>query len=100
MPRDLFLILCSVLPAIDFPWRKGKKPADKIAVLNAMLKGYALAKSINYVDYYSAMVNTEKGLIDEFTFDGVHPNEKGYKVMEPIIEQEIKTVMLQQNFKN
>lgn len=87
------VVLCSVLPAIDFPWRKGKEPADKIAVLNGMLKGYALAKRITYVDYYAVMVNEEKGLIGELTFDGVHPNEAGYKVMEPIISAVITTVL-------
>ena len=87
------VVLCSVLPAADFPWRKGKEPAEKIAVLNGMLKGYALAKDITYVDYYGAMVNKEKGLIKELTFDGVHPNEAGYKVMEPIINGVIAKVL-------
>jgi len=87
------VVLCSVLPAIDFPWRKGKEPADKIAVLNGMLKGYALAKGITYVDYYAEMVNQEKGLIEALTFDGVHPNEAGYKLMEPIINKVIAAVL-------
>ena len=30
------VILCSVLPAYDFGWRKGLEPADKIIELNKM----------------------------------------------------------------
>jgi len=31
-------ILCSVLPAYDFPWKPGLKPAEKVMNLNALLK--------------------------------------------------------------
>lgn len=82
------VILCSVLPAIDFPWRPGLKPADKIVDLNDMLKEYSDSKGIPWVDYYSAMVDDQKGLqVPAFTSedDLVHPNEAGYKVMEKLI---------------
>ncbi|AOW09807.1 SGNH/GDSL hydrolase family protein [Flavobacterium gilvum] len=80
------VVLCSILPAHDYPWRRGMKPAEKIEALNEIILKYAKANDILYVDYYSAMVNEEKGLKPIYSEDGVHPNKKGYSLMEPIVE--------------
>ncbi|KAF0204221.1 MAG: lipolytic protein g-d-s-l [Bacteroidetes bacterium] len=83
------VVLCSVLPAYDFPWNPGVFPAEKIVLLNKWIKEYAATNGFAYLDYYSSMVNERKGLKIEFSEDGVHPNEKGYKVMEQLAEIEI-----------
>ena len=83
------VVLCSVLPAYDFPWRPGLQPAEKVISLNAMLKGYAGKNRIVYADYFSVMVDERKGLKKELTDDGVHPTLAGYKIMEPIAEKAI-----------
>ena len=83
------VILSSVLPAFDFPWRLGLNPAKKIVTLNEILKKYANENGIVYLDYYSAMVDKQMGLKDDYTFDGVHPNKVGYQVMAPLAEEAI-----------
>jgi acyl-CoA thioesterase I len=80
------VVLCSVLPASDFPWHKGLEPAPKIRELNAWLKEYAAKNGFAFVDYYSTMANSEGGLKAELSPDGVHPNEAGYKFMAPLAE--------------
>jgi len=87
------VILCSVLPAYDFPWNKGSFPAEKIVMLNTMIKKYADANEILYLDYYSSMVNEQKGLKTAYADDGVHPNKAGYEVMNPLVEKAIKKVL-------
>jgi len=87
------VILCSVLPAYDFPWNKGSFPAEKIVTLNTMIKKYADANEILYLDYYSSMVNEQKGLKAIYSEDGVHPNKKGYEVMNPLVEKAIAKVL-------
>lgn len=87
------VVLSTVLPAVDFYWRTGLKPAEKIVVLNSMIKTYALKNKIQCVDYYSAMVDDEKALKVEYTDDGVHPNLTGYRVMEPLLEEKIKEAL-------
>ncbi|MCI1780060.1 MAG: SGNH/GDSL hydrolase family protein [Bacteroidales bacterium] len=87
------VILCSVLPAFDYPWRKGLEPAEKILKLNNMIKKYAKANHIFYLDYYSSLVDERKGMNPEYTRDGVHPNSKGYDVMEPLVNKAIKKVL-------
>ncbi len=83
------VVLCSVLPAFDFPWRPGLQPAEKVVKLNAMLKDYASKKNLVYVDYFSAMADGRNGLKAEYTYDGVHPTLAGYKVMAPLAEKGI-----------
>ena len=87
------VILCSVLPAFDFPWRQGLEPAEKVVALNKMIKKYADSNGILYLDYYSAMVNDQKGLKAEYSGDGVHPNKTGYEVMNPLVEKAIAKVL-------
>lgn len=88
------LILCSVLPAFDFPWRQGLQPAEKIVTLNKMIQKYTDANGIVYLDYYSAMVNEQKGLKSAYSDDGVHPNKAGYEVMNPLVEKAIQLAIL------
>jgi lysophospholipase L1-like esterase len=89
------VILCSVLPAFDYPWKPGLNPAEKIAALNEMIKNYADKNGIIYLDYYSSMVDERKGLKAELTTDGVHPNEAGFKVMAPLAEEAIAKALFQ-----
>ncbi|WP_223256077.1 SGNH/GDSL hydrolase family protein [Flavobacterium laiguense] len=83
--NDIKVVLCSVLPAYDYPWKSGLEPAEKIAALNKMIIKYAKANNIAYVDYYSTMVDDRKGLKSIYSQDGVHPNKEGYRVMGSII---------------
>ena len=83
------VILCSILPAYDYPWKPGLKPYEKISVLNEWMKGYAAKHGMIYLDYYSSLVDDRPGMKLAYSKDGVHPNKEGYKVMEPLVEKAI-----------
>lgn len=87
------VILCSVLPAFDYPWKKGLEPAEKIVNLNNMIKKYANANSITYLDYFTPMSTENFALKDEYTYDGVHPNTEGYKFMAPLTIEAINNTL-------
>lgn len=87
------VIICSVLPAYDYPWVKGKEPNIKIPLLNTMLKNYCQEKGYKYLDYFNAMVNDKNGMIAEYTYDGVHCTSKGYDVMESLVVPAIEKVI-------
>ena len=91
--NQIEVILCSLLPAYDFPWKTGSFPAEKMETFNTMLKKYADANEILYLDYYSAMVDERKGLKAAYADDGVHPNKAGYEVMGPIVEKGIEKII-------
>lgn len=84
------MILCSVLPANSFPWRPEIIPTQKVIDLNQKIKTYAHKKDLVYVDYYSSMVNDQKGLKDSLGYDTVHPNKAGYELMEKILLTHLK----------
>lgn len=75
--NNIKVIICSVLPAYDFPWRKGLEPAEKVVKLNELLKAYAEQQNLVYVDYFTAMTDENNGLKNELGSDGVHPNIAG-----------------------
>jgi lysophospholipase L1-like esterase len=87
------VVLCSVLPALDFDWRPGLEPADKIIRLNSMIKSYCDENDIVYVDYWSNMQDGHKGLDKKYSDDGVHPNLAGYKVMGPLVQEGIRKAL-------
>jgi lysophospholipase L1-like esterase len=89
------VVLSSVLPVYDYPWRPGLEPAPKIQALNAWMKDYAAKHGAVYLDYYSAMADGRGGLKAELGTDGVHPNEAGYRVMAPLAEQAIAQALKQ-----
>jgi lysophospholipase L1-like esterase len=91
--HQIKVILCSVLPANFFYWNPKEKPAERIIELNTILKEYALSKEILFVDYYSAMVDEQKGLKTAFSEDRVHPNTAGYEIMSPLIEKAIQLTL-------
>lgn len=87
--NNVKVILSSILPANDFPWRPGLSPGDKVVKLNEMINAYANKQGYVYLDYYTPMVDQNKGLKKEYTNDGVHPTLAGYKVMQPLAERAI-----------
>ena len=91
--NGITVVLCSVLPASDFTWHHGLEPGPKIVKLNAMIRQYADAKHIVFVDYYPAMVDAQGGMKAEFTTDGVHPNLAGYRAMEPLARSGIQAAL-------
>ena len=93
--HDIRVVLCSVLPVYDFPWRPGLKPADKIITLNTMISGYCAEHKIPFVDYHHAMADERNGLPYKFAEDGVHPNLEGYQCMEPLVQAAISKALKQ-----
>lgn len=79
-------IICSVLPAKAYGWRKEVTDApQQIEQLNALLRTYAEAHGIPYVDFHGRMADSEGGLPAELAKDGVHPTPAGYDLMEATI---------------
>jgi lysophospholipase L1-like esterase len=87
--NEIKVIISSILPAIDYPWKPGLDPASKIITINKALKVFSEENNFIYLDYYSAMVDDKGGLkVPEYTAanDLVHPNKDGYLVMEKLAE--------------
>lgn len=88
------VVLCSILPVYDYPWRPGLEPAPKIAELNKRIKAYAGTRGAVFCDFFSAMADERGGLPEELSEDGVHPNKEGYAMMSPLVENAIARAFL------
>jgi len=86
------VVLCSVLPAYDFPWRPGLEPAEKVVALNKWIKAYAAENGFVYLDYFSSMADGKNAMKAEYSEDGVHPNKAGYLVMERLLDKVLGTI--------
>lgn len=94
--NDIRVVLSSVLPVYDYPWKHGLQPAPKIAALNTWIRDYAAAHHAVYLDYYSALVDDRGGMRAGTSRDGVHPTEAGYAIMAPLAERAIARALEQQ----
>jgi lysophospholipase L1-like esterase len=87
------VVLSSVLPVRDYPWRPGLEPAPKIIALNAWIKEYASQHGAIYVDCHSSMADAHGGMRSGLSSDGVHPNEAGYRIMASLVEPAIEEAL-------
>ena len=91
--NSIRVVLSSVLPVFDYPWKPGLEPAPKIVALNAWLKQYARTHDAVYLDYHTPMADARMGLKRELGDDGVHPNLAGYRIMAPLVESAIREAL-------
>jgi lysophospholipase L1-like esterase len=94
------VVLASILPISDYEMRDGKpivqsvrRAPERIVSMNEWLKSYAAKNRLVYLDYYSAMRDEKGFLKNELSDDGLHPNQKGYEVMAPLVEAAIEKSM-------
>lgn len=92
------VVFSSLLPVCDYirPQTE-RRPPEKIRELNAWLREYCRKSGHVYLDYYSAMVDEQQYLKRELTYDGLHPNDEGYAVMQPLAEQAIARALANRN---
>ncbi len=84
------VVMSSVMPVCDYHRpQMARRPPEKIIALNEWMQAYCKKHKLVYLDYYSAMLDDAKLLKKELTNDGLHPNEAGYALMEPLAEKAI-----------
>ena len=88
------VILSSVLPAGGYPWDSGIDPSKKIIAVNKIINNYSKNNNMLYLDYYSSMVYDNDSLNPDYTYDGVHPNKSGYKIMSKLADSVIAKALV------
>ncbi len=87
------VILASITPAYNYPWKPGVDPVPTIRELNAWLKDYCAKQGLTYLDYYSAMTDDKGAMKPGLAKDGVHPTAQGYAIMGPLAETAIANAL-------
>ena len=89
------IVLASLTPTSAYHTRPGAapqttlRPMSRIRALNAWIERYAAAHHDVYLDYFSAMIDSEGVMKAALTEDDLHPNAAGYAVMGPLAEAAI-----------
>lgn len=83
------VVIASITPAADFWWRPSVDPIARIRVIDAWLRSFSKRHGFVYLDYYNAMAEPDGAMKPGLSFDGVHPNAKGFSVMAPLAERAI-----------
>jgi lysophospholipase L1-like esterase len=93
-------LFASILPVSDYHkdvdprWEMTTtRPPTAIRQVNDWLKQYCQREGFTYVDYYTAMADTNGQLPADQADDGLHPNAKGYRVMSPVALSAIDRVL-------
>jgi lysophospholipase L1-like esterase len=91
--NNLRVVLSSILPVVDYPWRPGMQPAPRIAGLNKWLQDYARKNKLIFLDYFSSMADDKGAMKKSLSEDGVHPNAAGYAIMAPLADKAIESAL-------
>jgi Lysophospholipase L1 and related esterases len=79
-------VICSLLPSYYLRWRPEITDCyEKVCHLNARLQAYCARHGITYVDYAASMADAGGKIREDLSADTVHPNAKGYALMEQIL---------------
>jgi lysophospholipase L1-like esterase len=94
--NGIAVILCSVTPISDNTGLKQsvQRPPADILLLNEWLRNYSVATHAEYVDYYSALADENGFLKAGYSMDGLHPNDKGYALMAPLVQAAIDKIKI------
>lgn len=87
------VLIGSIPPAANFPWRPGLETVQSIASLNRALAALARARDVTFVDYTDILSDSSGGMKAGFAYDGVHPDSAGYSAMESLLEPVIIETM-------
>ena len=67
--------------------RLGHAENTDVIKLNSELRKLCTQHGITFIDLFPFFTNEKNKLKEEFTFDGLHPNGKGYLVWKSAIEK-------------
>ncbi len=93
LANHIMVVLASVPPTVDFPWRPGLNPAPRIRRINQWIESYARQAGVRYVDYWRILATTNGAMKANLSEDGVHPSTEGYREMQPLAQAAIESAL-------
>ena len=86
--RVVFASVLPVDPAGTHPYVK-TVTSDQIRELNRWMFQYAKDHGDTYADLWSPLGDTKYNLLTQYSVDGVHINEEGYKLLAPVLDKRV-----------
>lgn len=85
-----------VLLADVLPWNNGWPDAEpKIRKLNELIGEIALGEGVPLLPFHDTLEDPDRPgrMRDEWTFEGDHPNEEGYRLLAAVVLAELRRAM-------
>ncbi|HXJ41994.1 MAG TPA: GDSL-type esterase/lipase family protein [Bryobacteraceae bacterium] len=93
-------LFASILPVSDYHKDTDPRyemtairPPSAILKVNEWMKQFCQREGFTYVDYHTAMADTNGQLPADEADDGLHPNAKGYRIMSPVALSAVDRVL-------
>ena len=90
---DATVVVQSCYPVASGQYPNHFKAYKSVPVLNERIEALALKYGYIYVDVYSSLVTEDGTLNLQYTDDGLHPNDNGYKVISSVLNPVIKGIL-------
>lgn len=84
------VVLASIPPASDFPWRPGLETIAPITAMNLWIATHARRIGATYADYVTALGDGRGAIRPGLSSDHVHPTAAGYAAMAPVAEAALR----------
>ena len=87
------IVICSLLPINKSVNSKmvGIRTNKNIKDVNARLEALCEQKQVTYVDLFSKLEDKDGNFDKQYTYDGLHPNAKGYEVITGALEKALNS---------
>jgi lysophospholipase L1-like esterase len=88
--NQIRVFVASMTPTCDcYTALTGLRTVERIRQLNALLKRMCDRNGWGWIDLNTPLANPDHAMRKELTFDGVHPNDKGYSLLAPVLEKSL-----------
>ena len=89
------VVLESILPAYDFPWRPTMaSPAQQVVHVNEQLAAFAKTQDhVDYLDLFSVLADERPGMRADMSYDEVHLTREGYATIAPHVEAAVAAAL-------
>lgn len=90
--QGVSVLLASIPPAANFPWRPGLETRGPIARLNSWIRAHAEQTGATWIDYHPALADPTGAIKAGLAYDGVHPTEAGYDAMAMVLAPRLQAL--------
>jgi lysophospholipase L1-like esterase len=81
------IFVAQMTPVCDcFKPVAGLRTVERIRQLNQLLRIMCFEKHWEVIDLYTPLADVNGLMTAEYTVDGVHPNDRGYAVLAPVVD--------------
>jgi lysophospholipase L1-like esterase len=95
--QRIYVVLATVLPVNDYCLdeqghpiiQTAIRPPERIRALNDLIRAIAVQNQYPILDYYSAVVDEQGFFRMGLSIEGLHPNDNGHAVMQPLVPRAI-----------